>query len=67
MTSQPITAAPARVLSTCTACLLGQAHAVHDTSLPVAQRSSITVPAPRVPDPDIPGYLAEAVPPFPSI
>jgi hypothetical protein len=49
------------------ACLTGQTHAVHDTSLPVVQRASITPPTRRIPDPLIPGYLTEAVPYPPAI
>lgn len=56
MTSNPITATATRTLGCCIACLLGQTHAVHDTSLPAATRSSITAPNRRMPDPDIPGY-----------
>lgn len=58
----PITATRTRTLGCCIACLLNQPHTVHDTSLPAVQRSSITVPVLRKADPDIPGYLAEAVP-----
>jgi len=61
-TTRPVT------LGCCVACLLGQAHAVHDTSLPAAQRSAVTVPAPRRPaDPDVPGFLTEPVPAYPAI
>jgi hypothetical protein len=67
MTSRPITATEPRVLGCCVACLLGQRHDEHDTSLPVVQRASITAPARRAPDPLIPGYLTEAVPYPPAI
>lgn len=43
----PITATKPRTLGCCVACLLDQAHTVHDTSLPVAQRSSVTAPTRR--------------------
>ncbi len=66
MTSAPITASATRTLGCCVACLLNQAHDVHDTTLPAVQRATITAPTRRTPDPDIPGYLAEAVPPYPS-
>lgn len=58
----PITATRPRTLGCCVACLLGQAHTVHDTSLPAVQRVSVAVPVLHKADPDIPGYLAEAVP-----
>lgn len=47
--------------------MLGQTHTDHDTALPAVQRSAVTVPMPRKPDPDLPGFLAEPVPPYPSI
>jgi hypothetical protein len=56
VTSEPITAAPTVTGGCCVACLLGQAHTVHDTSLAVVQRTSITAPVRRAPNPDIPGY-----------
>jgi hypothetical protein len=65
--SPPITATRPVTLGCCVACLTGRTHTAHDTSLAVAQRSSITAPKPRTPNPDIPGYLAEPVPSYPSI
>jgi|GEM_PF-4992581 len=67
MTSHPITAAPTVTSGCCVACQAGQTRAACDTSLPVVQRASITAIARRAPNPDIPGYLAEAVPAYPSI
>lgn len=52
----PITATRTRTTGACVACLLGQSHTEHDTTLPVATRTSITAPARAIPDPDIPGY-----------
>lgn len=44
MTSRPITATAPRTLGCCLACLLDATHTRHDTSLPAAQRTSITAP-----------------------
>jgi len=52
----PIAATRPVTLGCCVACLLAQTHSVHDTSLPAVQRASVTVPTPRRPDPDLPGY-----------
>lgn len=45
----PITATPTITVGCCLACLLGQRHDEHDTTLPVVQRASITAPARRPP------------------
>jgi len=63
----PITATPTITVGCCLACLLGQRHDEHDTTLPVVQRASITAPVRRAPDPLIPGYLTEAVPYPPAV
>ncbi len=66
--SPALTTTPARTLGCCVACLTGRSHPVCDTSLPVVQRTTVTATRPaRVADPDIPGYLTEAVPQPPAV